>query len=231
MAKGSDNPYPSVLLVEQGSAPASPSSGQQRLYLKTSDHLPYLVNSAGGVSAVGGGGGGSGAWTHLAETIVAGSVAASITLSSISGSYRHLVATVLGQGDSTAGVGATFLNMQFNGDTGSNYDYNANDFTVSATDGAQGYGQTSLSLHYFNNASGSAFPTGVTFWIYDYARTVWNKMVAAHGVMAYQSSTPGMRPKLGAGMWKSTAAITSITVFPSGGNFDIGTCVSLWGVL
>jgi hypothetical protein len=46
MAKGSDNPFPSVLLVE-GAAPASPPAGDQRLFLDTADHKPKLVNSSG----------------------------------------------------------------------------------------------------------------------------------------------------------------------------------------
>ncbi len=54
MTVGSNNPFPSVLLVEQGSAPANPASGQQRAYIKTSDHLLYVVNSSGTVTAVGG---------------------------------------------------------------------------------------------------------------------------------------------------------------------------------
>lgn len=57
MTKASDNAFPSILLVEQGSTPASPSAGQQRLFLKSADHLPYLVNSGGSVAAVGGAGG------------------------------------------------------------------------------------------------------------------------------------------------------------------------------
>lgn len=44
---GSNNPYPSVLTVEQGSAPATPSSGQQRVYVTTAGLR--RVDSAGGV--------------------------------------------------------------------------------------------------------------------------------------------------------------------------------------
>lgn len=58
MTKASDNAYPSILLTEQGSTPSSPSAGNQRLFLKSADHLPYVVNSSGTVTAVGGGGSG-----------------------------------------------------------------------------------------------------------------------------------------------------------------------------
>lgn len=44
---GSNNPFPSVLIVEQGSTPTTPSSGQQRLYAKSSDGHFYAVDDAG----------------------------------------------------------------------------------------------------------------------------------------------------------------------------------------
>jgi hypothetical protein len=55
MAKASDNPFPSVLVVE-GSAPASPSAGNQRLFVDTADHKLKRVNSSGTVTTVEGGG-------------------------------------------------------------------------------------------------------------------------------------------------------------------------------
>lgn len=56
MAKASDNPFPSLLFVETA-APASPASGDQRLFIDPSDHLLKYKNSAGTITAVGGGGG------------------------------------------------------------------------------------------------------------------------------------------------------------------------------
>lgn len=49
MTKGSDNPFPSVLAAEQGSAPAGPSAGQQRLYIDSSDHHLKRVDSSDSV--------------------------------------------------------------------------------------------------------------------------------------------------------------------------------------
>lgn len=49
--KGSDNPYPSILVAE-GSAPAAPAAGKLRLFIDSSDHLLKTINSAGTVAAV-----------------------------------------------------------------------------------------------------------------------------------------------------------------------------------
>jgi hypothetical protein len=56
MAKASDNPYPSLLVVE-GSAPASPAAGNQRVFIDSADHKLKRKNSSGTVTTIEGGGG------------------------------------------------------------------------------------------------------------------------------------------------------------------------------
>lgn len=51
MPVGSANPFPSVLLVE-GSTPASPTSGDDRLFVDSADHVLKWVNSSGVVTPV-----------------------------------------------------------------------------------------------------------------------------------------------------------------------------------
>lgn len=58
MTKASDNEFPS-LLVKEGTAPASPGSGDQRVFIDSSDHLLKVKNSSGTVTAVGGSASGS----------------------------------------------------------------------------------------------------------------------------------------------------------------------------
>ena len=50
--KASDNEYPS-LLVKEGTVPANPAAGDQRLYIDSADHVLKRVNSSGTVVAVG----------------------------------------------------------------------------------------------------------------------------------------------------------------------------------
>lgn len=50
--KGSDNPAPSLLIVE-GAAPASPAAGDQRLFIDSADHLLKRKNSGGTVTTIG----------------------------------------------------------------------------------------------------------------------------------------------------------------------------------
>lgn len=62
MAKASDNQFPSVLFVEQGSTPATPAAGTQRLFFDDTGALK-AVDDTGAVSGVGGSGSGDATWT------------------------------------------------------------------------------------------------------------------------------------------------------------------------
>jgi hypothetical protein len=56
MTKVDDNLFPKLIFVE-GSAPASPSSGDQTLFIDSSDHLLKRKNSSGTVTTIGASGG------------------------------------------------------------------------------------------------------------------------------------------------------------------------------
>lgn len=53
MAIASNNPYPSVLIVE-GTAPSAPAAGQQRLFIDSADHVVKVMNSSSTITPVGG---------------------------------------------------------------------------------------------------------------------------------------------------------------------------------
>lgn len=53
MAIASNNPYPSVLIVE-GTAPSAPAAGQQRLFIDSADHAAKTINSSSVVTPLGG---------------------------------------------------------------------------------------------------------------------------------------------------------------------------------
>jgi hypothetical protein len=63
MTKASDNPFPSILVAEQGSAPATPASGYGRIYCK-SDGLYFIGDDGVEVGPLVAGGGGGGGYTQ-----------------------------------------------------------------------------------------------------------------------------------------------------------------------
>jgi hypothetical protein len=60
VAKFEDNLSPYLTVVEQGSTPANPSSGDQKLFVRTSDHVLCYVNSSGTVTPIASSGAGTG---------------------------------------------------------------------------------------------------------------------------------------------------------------------------
>ncbi len=68
MTKFEDNLSPYLTAVEQAGAPANPSAGNQKLFIRTSDHLLCRVNSAGTVVPIGSGIADQGAFTYLDAT-------------------------------------------------------------------------------------------------------------------------------------------------------------------
>ena len=165
-------------------------------------------------------GGGGGAMTQIGRTVL-GAAAATITFSSIPGTYSDLLLVWQLTGASTSTV-----RLRFNGDTAANYNWAFLDQENGSMFGGESYGDTSINLR---DATTNA--TSGTTTIANYAGTTFQKDVVSSSAPNYGNSTTGSRVQNEAGRWKSTAAITSITLFlASGGNFAAGSVVSLYGL-
>ena len=157
------------------------------------------------------------------QTITVPSGQASITFTSIPGTYKHLQIRVVGL-FSVADRGTT---MQFNGDTAANYAWHrliGNGSSVSA-DGysGQNYGLTAPS----GAPSTSNNPSPGVIDILDYADTNKFKTVRSlggsdangNGSIIFQSS-----------LWRSTSAITSIKMETGSGNYNQYSHFALYGI-
>jgi len=144
-------------------------------------------------------------------TTTLGSATATVTYSSL-GSYTDIVIIYNGTTDNN-------LSLQFNSDTGSNYSITR----------IQGNGTSATSARYSNQTS--------MFGPYSTANTV-----AIWQVMNYSNATTyktGLARGGGAdygteayvGLWRNTAAITSITVLAPSGNLASGSTITLYGIL
>ena len=147
-----------------------------------------------------------------------GSAAASVTFSSIPGTYTDLVLVIAGI-FSTAG--STSVVLQLNSDTGTNY---SNTFIygngTSVTSG-RGSNQTNMQLGYM---SGSA-QTNTIINLMNYSNTTTFKTALGRG-----NSMPDFTIARVA-LWRNTAAVTSIKVLPDSAlNFDTGSTFSLYGI-
>ncbi len=163
----------------------------------------------------------------LIGTTTLGSAAADITFSSISGSYQNL--TMICQLRSTSASNQASLQIQLNGDTGSNY----------WTTGANRYAGPGSAVNLFDNtgtyinasnilsggAQAAKYSSPITITIPNYKGTTLAKTLQFAG--ADYSDAPQFCA--GTGGWNNTGAITSIKLFPDANDFKAGCSISLYG--
>ena len=121
------------------------------------------------------------------------------------------------------------IHFRFNGDTGNNYS------------GRNIYGNGSTAVSSFSSSISSlqnltvesvSGQTASTFgntelYIPNYTSSNY-KSISADGVQ--ENNAPSAQAMLGAGLWANTAAITTITAFPSIGTFAEGSTFYLYGI-
>ena len=156
----------------------------------------------------------------IASQTVSGSTAANITFSSIPATYTDLVLIC-----TTQMTGASHTWLQFNSDTGTNY----SSTVLYGTGSAAGSGRASNAAfvqHGVANEdnSGSTFST-VFYQIMSYANTNVNKTVL-HSI-----GNPNSEVTRAVSLWRSTAAINAIKIYPSNSvSYEIGCVFSLYGI-
>lgn len=147
------------------------------------------------------------------------SIAASVTFSSIPGTYTDLILVASTANNS----GATNLRLQFNGDTATNYSSTRIYGDGSSATSDRTSTAVSMSVGIIG-ASSTEF--GVfTLQIQNYANTTTYQTVLARAGYASGYVT------LTAGLWQSNAAVTSVLVNSSGADFVVGSTFTLYGIL
>jgi len=174
-----------------------------------------------------------GEWKFIAETVLS-ATASSVTLSSIPGTYRMLV--LLMQSRTDYGAEFDFVGGRFNGDSGNNYDR-----FMKQRDGAGNatyvVARATSSMHVAHcegaNSRASVFTVSTTY-ILGYALTDREKWLftVGSGRWGNRSADSDLYLTELKSSWRSTAAVTSITLFPRyGSNLVSGCRFALYGVL
>jgi len=157
----------------------------------------------------------AGATYEPIATNTLGSAASSVTFSSISGSYTDLI--IIQDSQSSAGG---YTQITFNSDTGSNY--------------------SNTQFYAGSGAAGTSRTTGLTYMQTGY-NTASSQVGHIYQIMNYSNSTTyktaltrwnDTADTVGAsvGLWRSTSAITSITLTQASGNYSTGSTFTLYGI-
>jgi hypothetical protein len=163
------------------------------------------------------------------QTITAGSAVANIEFTSIPATYTHLQIRFIARTSQAGDVTGGFLSWTYNNDTAANYTYH-----VVKSDGVNA---TAANIINANNTFGeritTAFQTASSFGVgyidvLDYANT--NKF-KTHIILAGWDSNGSGQVAFNSGLWRSTSAISSIKILPSGAsNFVQYSSFALYGV-
>jgi len=152
-----------------------------------------------------------------------GSAAASITFSSIAASWTDLRLVFVGN----SSAANRYLTLTFNADSGTNYSmtYLVGDGTTAASGN-----RTSDTSLYTNNYGGSSItiPQFITADIFSYTGSTYKTVLCT---TSSDKNGSGNTDRV-AGLWRSTSAITSITMqyLITGSNINAGTTATLWGI-
>lgn len=203
-------PFPE--LDEGANVPAD----MQALAEATDDALAALAADVAGMA------------TLLWDSVVAGVAlpAASITTPALPQTYRDLIVAVVARSD----VATHYTLGRFNGDAGPNYDNAISAILGSTVTGTPANGQTHA---YVGGCASSALPAGFLvggiLTVLDYAR-VAKHFCAGYGGNAHGSGGGGQNLLFSAVHKPAVdVAISTLTLYPSGGNFVAGTRISVYG--
>ncbi len=178
-----------------------------------------------GSSPIGSGAGGAVAFIEEQSPSGTGT----LTFSNL-GAYTHLELRWNARGDEAA-ISST-LGMRFNGDTGANYDSERMQAFGSTATATEGLAATSANIGTVTAASGTGagMSSSGVISILDYLGTVFQKNGIAIAAIHRATSTGNTGQQTLGFAWRNTAAISSITILLSGGNFVAGSKFSLYGV-
>ena len=158
----------------------------------------------------------------IATKTASGSVS-TLDFTSISGSYTDLILIC----DWAAGATDYPVSLRFNSDTGSNYSNTEMRGNGSTTGSHRNSNQTEMYLaEYVTGAT--SFSSNAIFQIMNYANTTTYKTVLARSNNAVGGGSSGTEANVG--LWRSTSAITTITVKTGGTNFAAGSTFTLYGI-
>ena len=157
-------------------------------------------------------------YTPIATGVTSGS-AGTFTFSSISGSYTDLVVIVNG-GSSPAAD----LQLYFNGDTGNNYSVTRLTGNGSSATSARQTSVGYIRVDFEGYLTTTLANQNAIINIMNYSNTTTNKTVISRA----NNGATGLEAT--AGLWRSTAAVTSVTFFPSTGTFLNGSTFTLYGI-
>lgn len=165
-----------------------------------------------------------GSYESIATVTVGAGGQSTVTFSSIPDTYKHLQVRLFAK---YTGVGYGY--MRFNGDSSSNYSSHGIHGNGASGSPLGTFGSGTTTASYYTNAAGTKDTTfNVSIIdVLNYSNT--NQHKTTKGFYGWDANGTGY-VELNSGNWRNTAAITSIVLSSSAGNFSEYSVIALYGV-
>lgn len=149
------------------------------------------------------------------------------TVSSIPSTYKHIV--IIGQGLKCSQTNYREVGLRFNGDTGANYSYGYLMNSATTVTGTNFLASSNALTVGFSPVTSAAVTDLGQFalTIPLYAGSNYKSVNSQWSIG--DNSPAGIKQGVGSGTWANTAAITSIEIRQTTGNFSTGT-ITVYGV-
>ena len=158
----------------------------------------------------------------IATQTLASTSTATVTFSSIPSTYTDLVIVIIG-----ANNGGSRIRYRFNNDSGSNYSRTSLTGNGSSANSYQGSNNTEADLNVIGGSTTMTYPMTIISNIQNYSNTTTYKtLISRFG----SNDTTAAATEATVNLWRSTAAINRVDAIAQGGNWIIGTTISLYGI-
>lgn len=166
-------------------------------------------------------------------TVTASGGETSLSFTSIPGTYKSLQIRGMYLDTQTASNAGEQLFIRYNSDSGSNYNYHTlygDGTSVTADNGATTYVRVKQAGVRTGPSSQTTTYGSFVFDLIDYASTSKYKTSKAFSGANNNSTSTAFQVALDSGLWRSTSAVTSITLLPGSDTFATGTKFALYGI-
>ena len=148
------------------------------------------------------------------------SASASFTFSSIPQTYTDLMIVM---GSMTTDANGRTVYLRYNGDSGTNYSYTRITGDGTYTSSERASTQDHIRPFYGVVGSNTGNPTTGTINIQNYSNSTTNKTLLSRTAVSGEVNAV-------VGLWRSTAAVTSIVFSLNAGTYSAGTTFTLYGI-
>ena len=170
-------------------------------------------------------------YESIATVTVGAGGSSSISFSSIPSTYKHLQIRCIST-TSRATYSLDQIFVRFNSDTGSNYSWHALAGNGASASTDVGTTQTYMNMGWTSSTVTANIFGGHIMDILDYADTNKYKTIRALGGMDINGTTAGLggAVRLTSGNWRSTSAISTVTIIPDNNPFQQYSSFALYGI-